>query len=192
MRVALFGGRFDPVHVGHLIVAQDVAEILGVDRLIFLPSHNPPHKPAQAPFEDRFRMLQLATRDHPWMEVSDAERRFDLERSFTVEVLRRLLPRLEAREVFFLIGSDEFRNIQSWYRYTELLSMVQVVVMKRPFYEVEEIPGATERVRFVGRREVEVSSTEIRKRIREGREFRYLVPDPVYRYLQEHRLYLRP
>lgn len=192
MRIALFGGRFDPVHIGHLIVAQDVVEILSLDRLIFLPSYNPPHKPTQAPFDDRYRMIQLAIKGHPWMEVWDAERRFNLRRSYTVEVLRRLLPELpDTDEIFFLIGSDEFRHIHSWYRYQDLLKMVHVVVMKRPFYEVEveEIVGKAERVHVVSRREIEVSSSEIRKRIRENREFRYLVPDPVYRYLQSHNPY---
>ncbi len=189
MKVALFGGRFDPVHIGHLIVAQDAAEILEVDRLFFIPSHNPPHKPAFAPFQDRYAMVQRAVGGHPLLDVLDVEYRLGLPRSFTVEVLKRLLPELGARKVFFLIGADEFRNIHSWYRYEELFRMVEVVVLKRPFYEVEAFPDVTVRASFIGRREVEVSSTEIRKRIREGRPFRYLVPEPVYAYLVERGLY---
>jgi len=188
MRVALFGGRFDPVHIGHLIVAQDAAEILKVDRLFFIPSHNPPHKPAFAPFPDRYAMVQRAVANHPLLDVLDVEYRLALPRSYTVEVLKRLLPELGAREVFFLLGADEFRNIHSWYRYEELFRMVEVVVLKRPFYEVEALPEM-DRVSFIGRREVEVSSSEIRRRIREGRPFRYLVPEPVYTYLVEHGLY---
>lgn len=185
-------GRFDPVHIGHLIVAQDAAEFLGVDRLFFLPSHNPPHKPAFAPFEDRYAMVLRSVEDDPLLDVLDVERRLNLPKSYTVEVLRHLLPELGADEVFFLMGSDEFRNIHSWYRYEELLQMVQVVVLKRPFYEVEAVPEALSRVRFISRREVEVSSSEIRKRIREGRPFRYLVPEPAYRYLLERNLYREP
>ncbi len=189
MRVALFGGRFDPVHIGHLIVAQDAAELLKVDRLFFIPSHNPPHKPAFASFQDRYAMVQRAVADHPLLDALDVEFRLGLPRSYTVEVLKRLLPELGAREVFFLLGADEFRNIHSWYRYEELFRMVEVVVLKRPFYEVETLPEAAARASFIGRREVEVSSTEIRKRIREGRPFRYLVPEPVYTYLVERGLY---
>ena len=134
-------------------------------------------------------MVQRAVADHPLLDVLDVEFRLALPRSYTVEVLKRLLPELGAREVFFLLGADEFRNIHSWYRYEELFRMVEVVVLKRPFYEVETLPEVAARASFIGRREVEVSSTEIRKRIREGRPFRYLVPEPVYTYLVEHRLY---
>jgi len=187
--VALFGGRFDPVHIGHLIVAQDAAEALDVDRVIFLPTWTPPHKPAHAPYTHRLEMLRRALAGCPHLDVSDAEQPFGLTPSYTVDVLERLLPELNADPVYFLMGSDEFQHIRAWHRHRDLFRLVHVAVLKRPFFDIEPFPEAGDRVIPLHRREIELSSSEIRRRIREGRPVRFLVPDAVAAYLEETNLY---
>lgn len=187
--VALFGGRFDPIHIGHLIVAQDAAEALGVDRVLFLPTWTPPHKPAHAPYEHRLEMIRLAVNAVTHLDVSDAERQFGLSPSYTVDVLERLLPELSGDPVYFLMGSDEFQHIRSWHRHRDLFRLVRVAVLKRPFFDIEPFPEAEDRVIPLHRREIELSSSEVRRRIREGRPIRFLVPDAVADYLERTGLY---
>ena len=186
MRIGIFGGRFDPIHHGHLILAQDVLEHLHLDRVIFLVSAQPPHKAAHAPFEHRYRMVQLAVAGHPAFEASDLEARLDLPRTYTALVLPHL--NLEGHEAFFLMGEDQYRHFHAWYQPEEILKRVQIVVLRRP--GAERTPGPYDaQVRFLESRLVDISSSEIRQRIREGRSIRYLVPPEVRAYIEAHRLY---
>ncbi len=186
MRIAIFGGRFDPIHHGHLILAQDVLEHLHLDQVLFLVSARPPHKPTQASFEHRYRMVQLAVAGHPAFVASDLEARLNLPQSYTALVLPHL--NLEAHETFFLMGEDQYRHFHQWYQPEAILQRVQVVVLRRPGPPRPASPYDT-RVRFLDSRLVDISSSEIRQRIREGRSIRYLVPPEVRAYIEAHRLY---
>ena len=186
MRIGIFGGRFDPIHHGHLILAQDVLELLNLDRILFLVSARPPHKDTHAPFEHRYRMVELATAGMPAFVPSDLEARLNLSRTYTALVLPHL--GLEGHEAFFLMGEDQYRHFHEWHEPEAILRQVQVVVLRRPGRAREPRPYDA-RVRFLDTRLLDISSSEIRRRLREGRSIRYLVPDAVRAYLEAHNLY---
>ena len=190
MRIGILGGRFDPIHIGHLIVAQDVAEILRLDRILFLVSHNPPHKGVLTSFEDRLRMVQLAVQNNPRFEASDFERKLNLPRSYTVQVLEALRKTLPANiTLFFIMGEDQFATLDTWYQPDRLFHLAQVVVMRRPGTRGEPPPLFQKRVIYTRQRLIEISSSEIRRRVKAGQSITYLVPREVELYIRRRGLY---
>ena len=189
MRLGLFGGRFDPVHVGHLMVAQSALEALGLGELWFIPARTPPHKKAAAAPEKRFEMLLLATNAHPQFRVS----RLEIERtgaSYTFDTVREVRAQRPEDELFFITGADAYRDIASWHRARELVSSVSMVALSRPHHTLDQIePYFKERVRLLDTPLWEVSSTEIRRRLAQEESVRYLVPEPVESYLAKNPLY---
>lgn len=189
MRLGLFGGRFDPVHVGHLMVAQSALEALGLGELWFIPAKMPPHKGAAADPEKRFEMLLLATNTHPQFRVS----RVEIERtgaSYTFDTVSEIRAQRPEDELFFITGVDAYREIASWHRARELVSSISVVALSRPDSTLEEVkPYFKERVRLLDTPQWEVSSTEIRRRLAQGESVRYLIPESVESYLAKNPLY---
>ena len=189
MRLGLFGGRFDPVHVGHLLVAQRAFEVLRLDELWFVPAKTPPHKKAAAAPEKRFEMLLLATNTHPHFRVS----RLEIERtgaSYTFDTVSEVRAQRPEDELFFITGVDAYREIASWHRARELVSSISVVALSRPRSTLGEVePYFKERVRLLDTPRWEVSSTEIRRRLAQGESVRYLVPESVESYLAKNPLY---
>lgn len=192
-----FGGSFDPVHVGHLIVARDVIEVMGFEKLIFLPTHQAPLKePHRASPEDRLRMLELAIEDYPFFGVSDLEiRRGGV--SYTVDTARELHAQKNSK-IFFLVGADSFLSLHLWKEPSELLSLASFVVVDRDGlygrvreYVREKFPRLREGRDFflLTMRRVDVSSTEVRNRIAEGKGISWMVPDRVQTYILQKGLY---
>jgi len=192
-RTGVFGGSFDPPHVGHLIVAQDVVESLGLDRLLLVPAARSPHKEAEAPApaDFRVRMLEAAVGDHPKLEVS----RIEVERggtSYTVDTLQALRQASPADELFLLIGADQLRAFAAWRAPGEVARLAQLVVMARDGVSAEGAePLLDVTYETVAVTRVDVSSTDIRRRLREGRSIRYLVPEAVRRIIEVERIYSR-
>jgi nicotinate-nucleotide adenylyltransferase len=191
-RIGVFGGTFDPPHMGHFVVAQDVTEQLGLDRLLFMPVATPPHKPANepAPAELRVRMLDAGLRDDPRMQVS----RLEVERggvSYTVDTLRELKDRSAHDELLLVIGSDQLASFSTWRSPDEVVRLARLVVMNRGELGVVEA-GAHANVPFetVPVTRVDVSSTEVRRRLREGRSIRYWVPERVRELIEKEHLYI--
>ena len=201
-RIALFGGSFDPIHLGHLISARAVAERLELSRVIFLPSAAPPHKNASdllAP-EHRAEMVRLAIAEEADFEFSD----FDLTRSgpsYTVETIAHFGQQLGPEAVlYWIIGADSLPELPTWCRARELVASCRIVTAARPGWEridfdalrphfsAEQIDGL--RANMVETPRIDISATDIRRRVREGRSIRYLVPETVCEYILEHRLYL--
>ncbi len=201
-RIALFGGSFDPIHLGHLISARSVAERLGLSRVIFLPSAAPPHKNASdllAP-EHRAEMVRLAIAEEADFEFSD----FDLTRSgpsYTVETIAHYSQELGPEAVLhWIIGADSLPELPTWCRARELVESCRIVTAARPGWEridfdalrphfsAEQIDGL--RANMVETPRIDISATDIRRRVREGRSIRYLVPETVCEYILQHRLYL--
>lgn len=190
-RIGVFGGTFDPPHVGHLIVAQDVVERLELDRLLLVPAAEPPHKPERAPAsgEVRARMLEAALADHPVLHVS----RIELERggvSYTVDTLRSLRERWPEDELFLLIGADQLRSFSTWRHPEDVVRLARLVVMARGGLvppTAGEAAGVDFQTAPVTR--IDISSTEIRARLREGRSIRYRVPEAVRRIIEDEKLY---
>lgn len=188
MKIALLGGTFNPIHIGHLILAEEAREQLELDKVIFVPANLPPHKENEclAPARLRFEMVSRAIRDNAAFEVSDVEiRRAGL--SYTIDTALHFRERYAQDELFFICGSDILAYLGSWQAFDRLRSAVQFVVATRPGYPLERIPGD---IRTVAIRAIDVSAYEIRKRIAHNRSFRYLVPAPVYDYIREHGLYV--
>lgn len=212
-RVAVFGGTFDPVHCGHLAPVQHAVKVLRFDAVIFMPAGRPPHKleePTTA-FAHRFAMLALATQAFDRFTISDLEsgRRGP---TYTVDTLRRLHAQRAGEDLYFLMGSDSFVQIQSWHRWRELPELARLVVLRRPTVEEEELRAAAparwrQRLRRIPQGDVSghhepsdaillldneplpISATALRARFRRSEGVEGLVPDEVARYIRKHRLY---
>jgi nicotinate-nucleotide adenylyltransferase len=182
------GGSFDPPHVGHLLAAEVVLEALELDRILLIPVATAPHKPegARSPGALRLRMLREAVSEDPRLEPSDLElRRGGV--SFTVETLRELVAREPGTEWFLLMGADQWRGFQSWREPEAILELATPVVLTR---EGEGVPDtAGERVLGVRVPRLDISSSEVRARVRDGRSIRHWVPDEVRRVIEAAKLY---
>ena len=198
-RIGVFGGSFDPVHMGHLTIAQDAVEQLELDRLIFVPAAVPPHKQEKtlADGQQRFEMLQLATESNLSFEVSDME----LQRggvSYTVDTMKQIQFEHPGAELFFIVGLDSLTILHSWKNVDQLLKNWTIVPFARggedPAKVAEQIQlSKVWKTRLLERmiriHEVEISASEIRMRLAEGLSIRYLVPPEVEMYIAEHHLY---
>ena len=188
MRLGLFGGRFDPPHIGHLLAAQGALETLRLDRLLFLPSPTPPHKAAVAGPEARYDMTVLATADHPRFFTS----RLELKRSgpsYTFDTVTEVRETHPQAQLFFITGADAYRDVHTWHRAEELVHSVNMVAVPRPGYTLEALRAPFKGVQVLDTRLCEVSSTEVRARLAARRSVRYLVPQAVESYLAKHHLY---
>jgi nicotinate-nucleotide adenylyltransferase len=188
-KIGLFGGTFDPVHLGHLIIAQAVLENAGLDRMIFIPSARPPHKGHEMMFDagDRLAMLSRAIRGNPSFAVSDIEmRRSGL--SFTIDTIREMKAlHPPGTEFFFLVGRDNLYEIETWRDPHDILAECTLLVAERVCSDERIIPPwIMETVHSVPAPVIEISSTDIRTRIREGRSIRYLVPEGVAEMIQKY------
>jgi len=200
--VALFGGSFDPIHNGHLIVARSVAEQLGASRLVFIPAATPPHKRHNdlVPAEDRLAMVRLAVAGESGWEVSDCELRRNGP-SYTIDTVMEFRERLGAdTPIAWVIGADTLPELASWYRVEELVELCRIVTAARPGWERPDVAPLRTRLadahvrRLAGdildTPRIDIAATDIRRRVREGRSIRYLVPDAVREYIERRRLYV--
>ena len=190
MRIGLLGGTFNPVHRGHLLLAEGALKHLSLDELLWIPAHLPPHKEVEGKVspEDRARMVELAIQGQPPFRLS----RIELDRpppSYTidtVELLRRERPQPD-NAWFFLIGSDTARELGTWREIERLKTRVQFIAVPRP--GSAGTGSLPEGVREIPVQTLDISSSEIRRRIREGISVRDEVPEPVFRYIEEKGLY---
>lgn len=202
--IGLYGGSFDPIHHGHLIVARAVAERIGLARVIFLPSARPPHKPAEGLAEPvhRAEMVKRAIAGEPVFDFSD----FDLTRrgpSYTIDTIRHYRAELgEDVELCWIIGADSLPELSMWYRVSGLVDQCRVITAARPGWTGLEGPALRGslseeqitklRAGVVQTPMIEISSTDIRRRVRTGQSIRYLVPEPVRSYIELHQVYQSP
>ncbi len=187
MRLALFGGTFDPIHCAHLAVAREAAEHRTLSRVLFVVASRPPHKSrgTAASYEDRYRMVEIGCEDEPYFEASPLEEGGMPSYSFdTIRKARSLIS--ESDELFFLIGADAFAEVETWYRWREVLSLVEFIVVSRPGCAYSIPSGA--RVHRLESLNFAVSSSEIRRKLAAG-EAPPEVPLGVLRYIREHSLY---
>lgn len=187
LKVAIFGGTFDPIHNAHLRVAREAADRLHLDRVLFIPSGNPPHKPlgTTTAYEHRLRMVELACAVDPRFEPSSLEE--GTGRSYSIDTIERVKASLRPQDqLFFLIGADAFAEIGSWRRSEDVLRAVDFIVVSRPGYAYPIPSGA--RVQGLETLALVISSSEIRRKLDSGEPVEEL-PDPVLRYIREHSLY---
>lgn len=195
-RVGVFGGTFDPIHIGHLVVAEEARVSCALDRVIFIPAKKPPHKPGEpyASARDRLEMVRLAIEDNPYFCVSGME----LERagpSFTVDTLRAIRESCPSSALFFVMGADSLAHLKTWRNPREILQLARIVAVTRPDWDVDlaaldgELPGLAAATELLTTVRLDISSTDLRERASEGRPIRYQVPDRVEAYIREYGLY---
>lgn len=195
-RLGIMGGTFDPIHYGHLLMAEEARQAFALDEVVFVPNGRPAHKKAylvSSP-EDRYAMTLLATGSNPCFSAS----RIEIERpglSYTIDTLRefrRMYPELDA--LYFITGADAVLEILTWHEYDKLVQECRFIAVTRPGFVLErlaEIVDAAflDRVHFLPIPHLEISSTDIRRRVREGRSIKYLTPEPVEAYVEQQSLY---
>lgn len=203
MKIGLMGGTFDPIHNGHLVTAEEARYQFDLEKVIFIPSARPPHKMERrrSPIEDRYSMVELAIVENAHLSISTLEtEREGL--SYTIDTLREI-HRVYGGEVelFFITGADAILEILTWKDPGEILAESQLIAATRPGYPLERLKQALPefnshgepamgRVHAMEIPALSISSTDIRGRVREGRPFRYLVPELVWEYISDKGLYL--
>ncbi len=186
-RIAIFGGTFDPIHTAHLIVAREAAEQFALERVLFVPAANPPHKSTGADYEHRYRMVELACRGEPRFVPSRLEAGH--EKSYSILTIERMRADNPADTLYFVIGADAFAEIESWHRWEDVVRGVDFIVVTRPGHFYKAPTGA--RVHRLDTLALPVSSSEIRQKLAAGQDPEELPPG-VLDYIRRHGLYLTP
>ena len=183
MNIGLFGGTFDPVHHGHLILAREAVEQLRLDRLVFIPNAVSPHKQAgaAAPAERRMEMVRAAIAGEAKFDADDLELRRGGP-SYAIDTVEEMRRRHPGAELFYLIGEDNVAELHTWRKFDVLQKLARFVVLSRTVH------GRTHSFPVV-EREIDISSTEIRNRVAKGASIRYLVPEKVLGIIGQHNLY---
>jgi nicotinate-nucleotide adenylyltransferase len=187
-RIGILGGTFNPIHIGHLTIAQMVHEKLGLNKVIFVPSNLPPHKVSNfvASSKDRYHMVRLAIQDNPRFEVSD----FEIKRtgkSFTIETVSYFHDSFPARtKFFFIIGNDLLPTLHTWKRIEDILKIVSFVSVNRPGFKEKKSDIKVKTISVPG---LQTSSSYVRNRITMGKTVKYLIPDNVMAYIERKGLY---
>jgi len=199
--VGLLGGTFDPIHYGHLVIAEEVRTVLHLAEMVFVPAGHPPHKPGRIVTEAQHRlaMLELAIASNPHFTISLV----DLERpgpSYTVETLQVLRQQWGAQTaIYFVIGGDSLEDLLAWYDPAGILQqLTALVAVQRPGYEEAagyrdtleaRLPGIKQRLIMVQAPQLDISATDLRRRVAESRPIKYQTPEAVERYIIEYGLY---
>lgn len=197
MRIGILGGTFDPVHLAHLIIAEEVRQRLELPKILFIPAGNPwMKKGLVTPAEHRVEMVKLAIKSNPFFELSTLE----VERpgpTYTVDTLLELKEKFGPEtEFYFIIGPDALVELPKWKSPDQLIRLCRLVGMRRPGAEVKleeleaAIPGLSSHIIFMNEPQIGINSTDIRERVNKGLSIWYLVPDEVQNYIYEHKLYL--
>ncbi len=182
MRTAIFGGTFDPIHSAHLVVAREAAEAFLLDRVLFIPAANPPHKETGVSYEQRYKMVELACSGEPRFIASRLEQ--GREKSYSIHTIERV--KAMGDEVFFVIGADAFAEMLTWYRWEDVVRAVDFIVVARPGHAFTSPPGA--RVHRLETVALPVSSSEIRQALARG-ETPPELPPAVFEYIRANELY---
>ncbi len=197
MRVGVLGGTFDPIHNGHLVAAEEIRAQLRLDRVVFVPAGLPPHKLTDdvSSVDHRLAMVKLAVAGNPCFTVSHV----DIDRfgpCYTVDTIELLWDEWGFEvELYFIMGSDSLADVLTWHKPERLIRLCRLAVVERPGYRVDMeelerlLPGIASRIHFINSPQLDISSTDIQRRVREGLPIKYQTPDAVEEYIYEHELY---
>ena len=201
MRFGILGGTFDPIHLGHLLMGEAARQKLELQRVLFVPVGDPPHKRSEAATSARHRrmMVELAIAGNPNFELCPV----DLERAgphYSIDTVRliRAWYELAADDCFFILGGDSLQDLPTWHRPEEFIRLCRLAVIQRPGFRPDmaaltgQLPGINERLEWVDMPLIGISASDIRARLRVGQSIRYQVPESVWKYICEHQLYHQP
>jgi len=213
MKIGIFGGTFNPVHLAHLRIAEEIRDTFKLAKVIFVPAATPPHKPLadNLSFETRLAMVRMAIMGNLGFTYSDIEGRRQ-GKSYSIDTLHRFRELYPRDEFYFIMGSDSFADFSTWKEYAAIFSCCNIVAIMRPgtavaslkeslpvdignefcYYEAEKrlAHKSGYSVYYIVGTQLDISSTAIREMTKEGRSIKYLVPEPVEHYIQEQRIYL--
>ena len=184
MHIGLFFGSFNPIHTGHMIIANHIVEHAGIDKLWFVVSPHNPLKDSHSLLNeyDRLHLVKIAIDDNPKFRASNIE--FSLPKpSYTIDTLTYLEEKFPLEKFSIIMGSDSFQNIHRWKNYEQLVKNHPIIIYNRPGFEIDETHGA--RLTIVDAPLLNISSTYIRSQVKQGKSIRYLVPDPVHNYIAD-------
>ena len=193
MKICLFGGTFDPPHIGHLLIAQTVCEAENFDKILFIPAYSPAHKNGIKSIDHRINMVKIAIKDNPKFEYSDV----DVIRkgtSYSIDSIIDIKKKLKVKkdEIYYLIGSDSLIDLKNWKKPREILKEAKVIVAIRPGFRPSDIPHwILKDVHFANIPRFELSSSKIRSRWVEDLTIRYMVTLPIWDYINKNNLYSR-
>ena len=192
-KIGLFGGTFDPIHMGHLIVAESVLNKLKLNKIYFIPAHKHALKSNKkiSPPEIRFEILKIALRDFPYFSISDIELESD-NVSFTIDTLKRFkeYENLSNAELYYIIGFDNLAELHLWKEYEKIMDMVRLVVLTRPGNNDDQLINQyKEKITIPNSPQIDISSTLIRQRIKENNPWKSMVTPAVYEYIIRNNLY---
>ena len=194
MKVCLFGGTFDPPHLGHLIIAQTIFEAENFDQIVFVPAYQPPHKNGMkiSPVDQRLEMLKIAISENPNFIMSDLEiQRKGLSYSIDTIIDYKKQNNLNSDELFYLMGSDSLKQFKKWKDTKKIIDECRVIVAIRPGFRPSDIPNwILAKIQFASIPRIEISSTAIRSRWIENKTIRYMVTESVWQYINKNKLYL--
>ena len=193
MKTCLFSGTFDPPHFGHLIVAQTIFEAEHFDQIVFVPANIPPHKRESkiSSVDLRIEMLKIATKDNPNFFISD----IDIKRggiSYSLDSIRLYKKEvdIDTKDLYYLIGSDSLKQFHTWKNPKEILEECRLIVAIRPGFRPSDIPNwILAKIQFANIPRIEISSTQIRERWVDDKTIRYMVTQPVWEFINEHKIY---
>lgn len=198
MQLGILGGTFDPIHFGHLLAAEEARVALGLDLVLFAPAGDPPHKQGYTilPAAHRLSMVRLAIADNPTFDISTV----DIDRPgphYTVDTIHLIRDEwdTDADETYFIMGVDSLAHLLTWHQPAQLIKLCRLAVVARPGYRADlakleaALPGISRRLDWVEMPVLGISSSDLQRRVREGRSIRYQVPANVANYVTEHRLY---
>ena len=193
MKICIFGGTFDPPHLGHLLIAQTICEAEEFDKIIFVPALKNPHKSAgiASSVENRLKMLEIAVEGNPHFDISDNEiKRGGI--SYSIDTIRYIKKKYDLKrdELYFLIGSDILKNFYNWREPLKILEECQVIIALRPGFKPSSVPNwILSEIQFANIPRFELSATQIRKRWKEDKTIRYMVTQPVWEFINVNSLY---
>jgi nicotinate-nucleotide adenylyltransferase len=198
-RIGVIGGTFDPIHYGHLAAAEEARVRMNLERVLFVVAGVPPHKLDEevTPVEHRLAIVSLAIASNPHFEIS----RVDVDRpgpSYTVDTISILRKQWgQETEVYFIMGLDSLVELPTWHHPQRLIQLCRLLAVKRPGFETDmaeleaSVPGMSSRVEIIDMPEMDISSSDLQQRVRDGLPIKYQVPEEVERYIMEHGLYRR-